>query len=448
MSGLLWGGRFERGPHPDMLALTRSIEFDIELLPQDCAATKAHARVLVAAGLLDKDDLVALDAALDDLVARHARGEVAPLPSDEDVHTLVERVLTEELGDLGRRIHAGRSRNDLVATDLRLWSRSAAGDLADLLRVLIGSLADFGEAQAETVMPGYTHLQRAQPVSMGFHMLAHAWALLRDLRRFRHAYEAANVGVLGAGALAGNTLDLDPSVAAGEMGFDSVFENAMDAVSDRDFAADLLYACASTAVHLSRLAEEVVLWTSSEFGFAWLSDEWSTGSSMMPQKRNPDLAELTRGRAATPIAELSAMLTMLKGLPLAYDRDLQEDKLHLFRGVEATEMCVRGMTAMLGGIRFDKERMASVATLGGSWATDAAEEMVRRGTPFRDAHEAAGALVRRQEAGEELGDDAFGFERSDPLEALARRSSHGGSAPERVREQVARLRSALERVAD
>jgi len=448
VSKLLWGGRFERGPHPDMLALTRSIDFDIELLSHDCAATKAHSRVLAAAGLLEPADVHAIDRALTDLVARHERGELTPLPSDEDVHTLVERVLTEELGDLGRRIHAGRSRNDLVATDLRLWCRSAASDLADLLRRLIAVLADHGEAQAETVMPGYTHLQRAQPVSMGFHMLAHAWPLVRDLGRVRHAYESADVGVLGAGALAGNTLDLDPAVAAAELGFDSVFENAMDAVSDRDFVCDLLYACASCAVHLSRLAEEVVLWTSSEFGFARLADEWSTGSSMMPQKRNPDLAELTRGRAATPIAELSAALTMLKGLPLAYDRDLQEDKLHLFRGVEATEMCLRGMTALLGAIRFDKERMSSVATQGGSWATDVAEEMVRAGAPFRTAHEAAGGLVRRHESGEDLGDEAFGFERSAPLEALARRSSHGGSAPERVLEQVARLRVALEQVAD
>jgi argininosuccinate lyase len=430
-----------------MLALTSSIGFDIELLPQDCAATKAHARVLVAAGFLTTEDLVAIDRVLSELVEANARGEVTPLPSDEDVHTLVERVLTEQLGDLGRRIHAGRSRNDLVATDLRLWCREAASDLADLLRVLIGKLAEFGDAQAETVMPGYTHLQRAQPVSMGFHMLAHAWALLRDLRRFRHAYEAAGMSVLGAGALAGNTLGLDPAVAAEELGFDSVFENAMDAVSDRDFACDLLYASASCAVHLSRLAEEIVLWTSAEFRFATLSDEWSTGSSMMPQKRNPDLAELTRGRAATPIAELPAMLTMLKGLPLAYDRDLQEDKLHLFRGIEATEMCLRGITALLGGIRFDKDRMAAVATLGGSWATDAAEEMVRRGTPFRAAHEAAGGLVRRHEAGEELGEDAFGFERSGPLDALARRTSHGGSAPERVREQAARLKAALAEVA-
>jgi argininosuccinate lyase len=448
MSGLMWGGRFERGPHPDMLALTRSIDFDIELLPHDCAATRAHARTLLASGLLEADDVSEIDRVLTDLVARWERGEVSPLPGDEDVHTLVERVLTEELGDLGRRIHAGRSRNDLVATDLRLWCRSAASGLGDLLRRLIASLADFGDAQAETVMPGYTHLQRAQPVSMGYHMLAHGWALLRDLGRFRVAYGSAGMSVLGAGALAGNTLELDPSIAASELGLDSVFENAMDAVSDRDFAADLLYACASCAVHLSRLAEEIVLWTSSEFGFARLADEWSTGSSMMPQKRNPDLAELTRGRAATPIAELTALLTLVKGLPLAYDRDLQEDKLHLFRGVEATEMCVRGATAMLGGIRFDKERMASVATHGGSWATDVAEEMVRRGTPFRVAHEEAGALVRRHEAGEDLGEEAFGFERSDPLAALGRRSSHGSSSPARVREQATRLRAALESFAD
>lgn len=431
-----------------MLELTGSIGFDIELLPYDCAVTKAHARVLVAAGLLEGTDLEAIDGVLGDLVEAYGRGAVAPLPSDEDVHTLVERVLTERLGDVGRRIHAGRSRNDLVATDLRLWCKDAASNLADEVRALIGVLADFGEAQADTVMPGYTHLQRAQPVSMGFHMLAHAWALLRDLRRFRHAFEAADSSALGAGALAGNTLGLDPSVAAAELGFGSVFDNAMDAVSDRDFAGDLLYACASCAVHLSRLAEEVVLWTSSEFGFAYLSDEWSTGSSMMPQKRNPDLAELTRGRAATPVTELTALMMVIKGLPLAYDRDLQEDKLHLFRGVEAAELCLRGMTGLLAGIRFDKQRLAEAATGGGSWATDAAEEMVKQGTPFRLAHERAGGLIRRHESGEELGDDAFGFDRSSAEDALKRRSSHGASAPAAVRAQVVRLRAALAQFAN
>ena len=448
LSGLLWGGRFERGPHPDMLALTSSIGFDIELLAYDCAVTKAHARVLAHAGLLDDEDVRAVDDVLAEIVEAHERGGIAPLPSDEDVHTLVERVLTERLGDVGRRIHAGRSRNDLVATDLRLWCKDEAANLADLLRGLVETLADFGAAHAETVMPGYTHLQRAQPVSMGFHMLAHAWALMRDIRRFRHAYEAADVSVLGAGALAGNTLSLDPQVAATELGFEAVFENAMDAVSDRDFAGDLLYACASCAVHLSRLAEEIVLWTSSEFGFAWLSDEWSTGSSMMPQKRNPDLAELTRGRAATPIAELTALLTLLKGLPLAYDRDLQEDKLHLFRGVEAAELSIRGIAGLLGAIRFDKEKMAAAATTGGSWATDVAEEMVKRGVPFRVAHERAGELIRRHEAGEDIGEEAFGFDGSSAQDALSRRTSHGGSAPAQVSAQVARLRAALATFAD
>ena len=451
---MLWSGRFARGPHPEMVALTASISFDVELLAHDLAVTRAHARVLEAAGHMSTEDVAAIDDATRSLLEAFASGSVAPSAADEDVHSFVERVLTEELGEVGKRIHAGRSRNDLVATDLRLWARDGAGEAVDALIGLISVISDFGEGQAETVMPGYTHMQRGQPVSFGFHMLAHGFALLRDAHRFRAAFEAANASALGAGAVAGNTLDLDPQVAADELAFDRTFDNAMDAVSDRDFAVDLLYASALCGVHLSRLGEEIVLWTSPEFGFARLADEWSTGSSMMPQKRNPDLAELIRGRSAGGIADLTGILTLIKGTPLAYNRDLQEDKLFLFRSIERIVGSIRGMTSLLGALRLDKERMSAAASGSATWATDLAERLVARGAPFRDAHEAVGALVGHlEETGADLAgiaqelpkhhpllspDDA---EVSDPLIGLRARRSPGGTAPERVLEQVRDLRA-------
>ncbi|MGH2808992.1 MAG: argininosuccinate lyase, partial [Actinomycetota bacterium] len=443
--------------HPDMVALTASIATDIRLLGHDVLATKAHSRVLLAAGLLTKDDVGAIDEVLDELTEEWKRGRVVPDPTDEDVHSLVERVLTARLGDVGKRIHAGRSRNDLVATDLRLWCRDAAAAMGDDLRALLDVIAGFGDAQSETLMPGYTHVQRGQPVSVGFHMLAHGFALLRDLHRFRHAYESADTSALGAGALAGNTLALDPTVGAEELRFSRIFDNAMDAVSDRDFIADLLYACALCSVHLSRLAEELVLWSSSEFGFVRIADDWSTGSSMMQQKRNPDLAELIRGRAAGAVSDLNGLLVLLKGLPLAYDRDLQEDKEFLFRSFDRTSGAVRGMTGMLGAVRLDKERLAAAAAGGSSWATDLAEALVARGIPFRSAHDVAGKLVASlEQRGMTLADatiedlrahhEAFepgdlGF--ADPSRSLGARSSRGGTSPEEVRAQAARLRAAV-----
>ena len=454
---MLWSGRFSSGPDPDLVAHTASIALDVRLLEQDVAATRAHARVLVQAGLLEPGDLGAIDEALEDLVARWKAGQLAPEPGDEDVHSLVERVLTERLGETGQRIHAGRSRNDLVATDVRLWCRSAATQMVERLDELIGVVADLGDNHADTLMPGYTHLQRGQPVSFGFHMLAHGFSFLRDRHRFENARRAADVSALGAGALAGNTLGLDPQVAARELRFSATFDNAMDAVSDRDFVADLLYAAALCAVHLSRLGEELVLWSSSEFGFVRIADDWSTGSSMMPQKRNPDLAELIRGRAAGAISDLNGLLVLVKGLPLAYDRDLQEDKEYLFRSFDRIEGAVRGMTSLLGAITPDVERMEAASRSGASWATDLAEVLVSRGVPFREAHEATGKLVATLEAsGLQLSDaspdllrdhhhafQAGDIDVADARRGLEARSGPGGAAPSRVREQAEVLRSAL-----
>ena len=452
---MLWGGRFGAGPHPEMLALTASISFDVRMFEHDVASTKAHARALVAAGLLEEAALGDIDAACDAIVNELRAGSLEVRSSDEDVHTLVERELTSRLGEVGSRIHAGRSRNDLVASDLRLWCRDEAAGLRDSTLSLVEGLARRAGEHLESVMPGYTHLQRAQPVSLGFHLAAHGFALLRDAERFVAAERAADVSTLGAGALATSTLGLDPAVAAAELGFRETFDNAMDAVSQRDFACDLVYGCALGSVHLSRLAEEVVLWTSDEFGFARLPDPWSTGSSMMPQKRNPDLPELIRGRAAVTVADFGALLGILKGIPLSYNRDLQEDKKPLFAAVDRTRKGLAAMDHVLREISFDTDRMEQAARRGGSWATDLAELLVGRGVPFRDAHEATGRLVATLEGrGVDLADvdeallkehhprfEGKDVEWADPRASVAARNVRGGPAPERVSEQIELLRS-------
>jgi argininosuccinate lyase len=461
MSDMLWGGRFESGPHPEMIRITSSIDVDIRLLEQDVRVTKAHARTLVKAGLLDASELSAIDAVCDSLPAEWKAGSLRPAPGDEDVHSLVERVLTERLGETGERIHAGRSRNDLVATDMRLFCKERAKALATQAADLVDAMAGLAEMHLETVMPAYTHLQRAQPVSLAFHLAAHGFALHRDGKRFATAAETADSSALGAGAVAGTTLPLDVDVAAFELGFMETFDNAMDAVSDRDYIADLLYACALCGVHLSRLAEEIVLWTSAEFGFARLSDEWSTGSSMMPQKRNPDLAELVRGRAGPTVGDLMSLLMTLKGLPLAYNRDLQEDKRGLFASVDRTSDALTGTIYLLRSLTFDVERMASAAGAAGTWATDVAERLVEKAVPFRTAHGVAGALVAHVErAGVEPGsltsDDLKALHPmlessdvpGDPSSSMRARTSHGGTAPERVREQLASLRGGAEFLRD
>ena len=448
---MLWGGRFSAGPSDDMLRLTASIDVDMALLGCDARATRAHARVLVAAGLLDETDLEPIDDTLEALVDEWRAGELVPGNTDEDVHSLVERELTSRLGDLGARIHAGRSRNDLVAQDLRLWCREAAGELIESLSGLVETIARRAEQHAGTLMPGLTHLQPAQPVSVGFHLLAHGFALERDAQRLSAARDAADVGVLGAGALAGTTLPLDAAVGGRELDCARLFDNAMDAVSDRDFACDLVYATAMLGVHLSRMAEEIVMWVSPLVGFARLPDEWSTGSSMMPQKRNPDMAELIRGRAAGPIGELISLLALLKSTPLAYARDLQEDKAFVFRAVERARGSIEGMAAMIAGVSFDASRLSSAAELGASWATDVAELLVARGLAFRDAHEVAGRLVAAVESsGESLSAEALeshhellraaDLQRLAPEHSVASRASHGGPAPARVAEQLAALR--------
>ena len=459
---MLWSGRFAAGPHPDMFRLTASIDIDIRLLPYDLQATRAHARVLADAGILDEEALPSVDEACTQILELHEKGELQVGARDEDVHSLVERELTARLGDVGARIHAGRSRNDLVAADLRLWTRDRAEAVLARLRSLLDAIADRAEEHTTTVMPGYTHLQRAQPVTVGYHLLAHGFALARDAARFEAAHGASDESVLGAGALAGTTLPLHPSVAQRELGAETMFDNAMDAVAQRDFVCDFIYACALCEVHISRLAEEIVLWTSSEFAFARLPDEWSTGSSMMPQKRNPDLAELLRGRAAGGVADLTGMLALLKGLPLAYDRDLQEDKSYLFRSGDRILAALEGTEALVRVIEFDEGRSHEAAAAGAAWATDVAEALVARGVPFREAHEATGRLVAALESeGLTLAEaDPALLARTHPLlqegdmllgapdASIERRASHGGPSRSEVERQITTLRSLAASLAD
>jgi argininosuccinate lyase len=378
---------------PELERFASSIETDFELYPFDIAGSVAHARGLAAAGLLSSSKLAAIERGLRRIKKELDGGVFAFQPTDEDIHTAVERRLTE-LTPAGAALHAGRSRNDQVALDLRLFCRAAAAEAAEATARAVDALAAKAEAHAGWVMPGYTHLQRAQPVTLGHHLLAHAEPLLRDALRFRHAYEAADEMPLGSGALAGTTLPLKREVIARELGFSKLTANSIDAVSDRDFALDLIYACASSSIHLSRLAEDVVIWGSSEFGFIRLADEIATGSSLMPQKKNPDIAELLRGRAGLALGSFVSLATVLKGLPLAYDRDLQEDKLPLFAAVNSVFDSLRAAELLVKHLDFDRDRLASAAGDSGLLATDVAEELVRSGTPFRAAHEKVGRQVR------------------------------------------------------
>jgi argininosuccinate lyase len=391
--GKLWGARFRRPLLPELEAFSSSLEVDFELYPFDIAGSLAHARGLAAGGLLSRSRLNAIERGLRRVKRELDDGEFAFHETDEDIHTAVERRLTE-LTPAGAALHAGRSRNDQVALDLRLYCRVAASELLSSLADTIDALGAKARAHAAWVMPGYTHLQRAQPVTVGHHLLAHAEPLLRDSERLRHAYEAADEMPLGSGALAATTLPLQRERVRKELGFARLTANSIDAVADRDFALDLVYACASMSVHLSRLAEDVVLWASSEFGFVRLADEVSTGSSLMPQKKNPDIAELLRGRAGRSVGSLVTLLTVLKGLPLAYDRDLQEDKPALFGAVDNALDSLDAAALLVLHLDFDRERLAAAAADPALLATDAAEVLVKAGVPFRKAHEAVGRQVR------------------------------------------------------
>jgi argininosuccinate lyase len=389
----LWGGRFAGGAAEALARLSVSVQFDWRLAPYDLAASRAHARVLAGAGLLTPDELGRLLAALDDLEAACASGQFRPSVDDEDVHTALERGLLERLGALGGKLRAGRSRNDQVATDLRLYLRDHARGVAARLVDLADALVEQAGRHVDTPAPGLTHLQPAQPITFGHHLLAHVQPLLRDLDRLRDWDARAAVCPLGAGALAGSSLPLDPVHVARELGFAAPAANSIDAVADRDFVAEFLFAAALTGVHLSRLGEEVVLWTTPAFGWVELDDAFATGSSIMPQKKNPDIAELARGKSGRLTGGLVAVLTMLKGLPLAYDRDMQEDKEPVFDAVDTLELVVPAVTGMISTMTVRADRLAAAAPVGYTLATEVADWLVRRGVPFREAHEVTGQLV-------------------------------------------------------
>jgi argininosuccinate lyase len=450
----LWGGRFAAGPAEALARLSVSVQFDWRLAPYDLRASAAHARVLHRAGLLTGTELTRLLTAVDELARSCKNGSFRPTPADEDVHTALERGLLDRVGSLGGKLRAGRSRNDQIATDLRLYLRDHARLLMARLTELELALIGQAERHAATPAPGMTHLQHAQPVLLAHQLLAHVQAFARDASRLRDWDVRAAVSPLGSGALAGSSLPLDPDAVAAELGFTTAAGNSMDAVSDRDFAAEFCFVAALLGVHLSRLGEEVVLWSSHEFGWAELDDAYATGSSIMPQKKNPDVAELARGKAGRLIGDLTGLLVTLKGLPLSYDRDLQEDKEPVFDAVDTLLVVLPAMAGLIATLRFNADRLTATAAAGHALATDLAELLVRRGVAFRDAHEVVGYLVAWcQLHGCELAD--VGDEdlaKISPLltpdvrevltvpGAIGARSARGGTAPGRVAEQLAQLR--------
>jgi argininosuccinate lyase len=457
----LWGGRFSGGPADALSRLSMSVQFDWRLAPYDLLASRAHARVLHRAGLLDEQELQRILVALDELDHDARHGIFRPTAEDEDVHTALERGLLERVGALGGKLRAGRSRNDQVATDLRLYLRDHARQVASRVAELQTALLDQAEKTSDVPAPGMTHMQHAQPVLFAHHLLAHVHPLSRDIDRLRDWDRRAAVSPLGAGALAGSSLPLDPDAVAAELGFASSAANSIDAVSDRDFVAEFLFCAAMIGIHLSRLGEEIVLWTTREFRWVELDDAFSTGSSIMPQKKNPDVAELARGKAGRLIGDLVALLAVLKGLPLAYDRDLQEDKEPAFDAVDTLLLVLPAMAGMVSTMRVDADRLAETAADGFALATDVAEHLVRQGVPFREAHEAVGHLVVWCTVHEcdlpDVSDDDLAAisphltpDVRDVLSvdgALAARSAPGGTAPKRVREQLDTAREQVHELA-
>jgi argininosuccinate lyase len=455
-AGRLWGGRFSAGPDEAAWALGVSTSFDRQLWRQDLAGSAAHTHELHRIGVLDDAERDAMLGALDRCGELFADDAFPFVATDEDVHGAIERWLVDELGPLGGKLRAGRSRNDQIASDLRLWCRDACDELVHLVGGLQSAFVEQADAHLGWHAPGYTHLQRGQPVLLSHHLLAYVWMLDRDAGRFRDARARLDESTLASGALAGQTLGLDPQAYADRLGFARVAPNSMDAVASRDFALEVLSACAILAVTLSRLGEEIVLWATSEFGFAEVGDAFSTGSSIMPQKRNPDVAELVRGKAGRVIGDLVSLLTTVKALPLTYDRDLQEDKEPVFDAVGTLRLVLPAITGTVASLTFDRDRLAAASVGGFALATDLAEELVTRGVPFREAHEIVGEVVK---LAEDRGVDLDGLDpdelasfhpaldadvaaRFDPQQAIDRRDGVNGTATASVRAQLDRARAA------
>ena len=448
--GALWGGRFSGGPSEAMFSLSVSTHFDWVLAPYDVLASKAHAKVLHKAGLLSDGDLNTMLSGLTELGEKVASGEFHPAPTDEDVHGAMERGLIEIVGpEVGGRLRAGRSRNDQVATLFRMWVRDAIRDTAAQVSDLVDALADRAAAHPDAIMPGKTHSQAAQPILLAHELLGHAQPLLRDIERLQDLDKRLAVSPYGSGALAGSSLQLDPEAIAEELGFDAAAENSLDGTAARDFASETAFVLAQIAVDMSRLSEEIIYWCTPEYGYVTLDDAWSTGSSIMPQKKNPDVPELTRGKTGRLIGNLTGLLSTLKAQPLAYNRDLQEDKEPIVDSVAQLNLLLPAMTGLVSTLTFHEDRMRELAPRGFTLATDLAEWMVRQGVPFREAHEASGACVRiAEERGVDLveltDEELAGVDkRLKPSVrevltidgAVASRATKGGTAGVRVAEQ-------------
>ncbi|WP_137899296.1 argininosuccinate lyase [Sphingomonas sp. 2SG] len=454
----MWGGRFAEGPAAVMREINASIPFDKRMWRQDIAGSKAHVAMLAQQGIVSAADAATIDAGLDVVAADYAANGVPEDLALEDIHMLTEAKLAEGIGPVAGRLHTARSRNDQVATDFRLWVRDAIDQVLAALDALTQALLMRAEEHADAVMPGFTHLQSAQPVTLGHHLMAYVEMVARDVSRFRDARARMNLCPLGSAALAGTSFPLDRQMTAAALGFDGPTRNSLDAVSDRDFAIDYLTAATQTALHLSRLAEEFVLWASQPFGFVALSDQWSTGSSIMPQKRNPDAAELVRGHAGRILGCQTALMVTMKGLPLAYSKDMQDDKPPVFEAHDLLGLSIAAMTGMIESATFRTDRMRGLAESGFATATDFADWLVREaGLPFREAHHVTGRAVKRAEElgvrldelpyAEFVGIDARVNESLyDVLSvdaSVASRTSFGGTAPANVRAAIAAVRESL-----
>ena len=454
----LWSGRFEKPLDPRIREFTSSLELDKRIAAHDVRGSVAHARMLGRQGIVTPEESAVLVRELGAIAGEISSGAFAWPAGAEDVHSAIEQALRARAGDVAGKLHTARSRNDQIALDLRLFVIELLDDLEGAVLRLAQALVARAHDEVETILPGYTHLQRAQPVSLAHHLLAHVEALRRDRQRIAEARERAATSPLGAGALAGTSHPVDPASVARELGLERVFRNSVDAVADRDFIADFLYVAALTAVHASRLAEELVLWSSAEFGFVEMSDEHATGSSIMPQKKNPDVPELVRGRSGRAIGDLVAVLTTMKGLPLAYAGDLQEQRLPLYDGA-AVAPALSTLALVIGSLRFDREAMLRATDRGMLGATDLADHLAKRGVPFREAHEIVGRIVRERLA---QGNDLVGMSAAElraydgrfepdalevirPERSLASRASPGGTAPDRVRKALAEASEAVRR---
>ncbi|PJB35972.1 MAG: argininosuccinate lyase [Deltaproteobacteria bacterium CG_4_9_14_3_um_filter_51_14] len=457
MGDKLWGGRFRMKTDLLVNSFNSSIGFDKRLYAQDIAGSIAHCRMLGRCGIISENESVSIIEALGEIKRRMDRRELVPDDDYEDIHSFVEKMLVENVGPAGEKLHTGRSRNDQVALDVRLYVRDAVARIAGLIKEAMKALVIMAEKHIDTIMPGYTHLQRAQPIVLAHHLMAYYEMLKRDRKRFQESLSRINVLPLGSAALAGSTFKLDRDMVAEELGFAGISANSMDAVSDRDFVLEYLFDASLLMMHLSRLSEEIILWNSQEFRFVSISDSFCTGSSIMPQKKNPDVPELIRGKTGRVYGNLMGLLTVMKGLPLAYNKDLQEDKEVLFDTVDTVEMCLEVMKALLGELTFDIERLRNSCSKGFLTATDLAEYLVGRGVTFRQAHEITGRIVLyASDCGKELHElsmeEMKGFSRQigqdiypwlTPEGSVSRRTLKGGTAPDTVKEGIARAKEEL-----